>query len=134
MFFNGIFVPGIPPHLQGTCVQETVTSAVFLPHEPAEPTMAAFLHRRPHTVNVQHPNETGHRLWATSLAAHLDPSGLETVGHARLTAAGLPVLGGVRALRRHDRKGTERIGRFVRSGRTRRGVRRSDRTDPYIYP
>ncbi len=134
VFFNGIVAPETPRHLRGTCVQEALTGAPFVPHEPAEPTMAAFLRRRPNTVNIQHPNETGHRLWAMSLAAHLDPDGFESVDPARLTDAGLPVLGGAQALRRHDRKGTERIGRFVRSRRTRSRARHSDRSDPYIYP
>ncbi|MFH9657071.1 DUF6071 family protein [Streptomyces sp. NPDC017248] len=134
VFFDAIVTPGLPRHLRGTCVQETLTGPVFLRHDPAGPTMAEFLRRRPHTLNVQHPNETGHRLWATELAGRIDPTGLESVGHERLTAAGFPVLGGVRALRRHDRKGAERIGRFVRSRRTRSRLRRSDRSDPYIYP
>ncbi|MEV0280824.1 DUF6071 family protein [Streptomyces sp. NPDC050610] len=139
VFFNGITAPALPRHLLGTCVQETLTGAPFMPHDPAEPTMADFLRGRPNTVNVQHPNETGHRLWAAALADHIgsaafEDAGFESVGHARLTVAGLPVLGGARALRRHDRKGAERIGRFVRSQRTRSRTRRSDRTDPYIYP
>ncbi|MGW1835145.1 DUF6071 family protein [Streptomyces sp. BBFR2] len=134
VFFDGISVPGLPAHLADTCVREAVSGALFFRPGPAEPTMAEFLRRRPHALSVQHPNETGHRLWAESLAGHLDLTGLESTGHPALTAAGLPVAGGTRALRRHDRKGAERIGRFVRSRRTRSLIRRSDRSDPYIYP
>ncbi|MEV0261234.1 DUF6071 family protein [Streptomyces sp. NPDC050617] len=138
-FFNGITAPRPPRHLHGTCVQDTLMGAPFVPHDPAEPTMADFLRRRPDALHVQHPNETGHRLWAASLAAHIDSAAFagtafESVDDDRLAAAGLPVLGGARALRRHDRKGAERIGRFVRSRRTRSRARRTDRTDPYIYP
>ncbi len=139
VFFNGITAPRPPRHLHGTCVQEALMGAPFIPHDPAEPTMADFLRRRPGTVGGQHPNETGHRLWAETLAAHLESAAFEkalfeSVGHGQLAAAGLPVLGGARALRRHDRKGAERIGRFLRARRTRSRTRRSDRTDPYIYP
>ncbi|MFF3978114.1 DUF6071 family protein [Streptomyces sp. NPDC001828] len=136
-FFNGILVPGVPEHLRNTCVQATLTGDVFLRPDPADPAMAQFVRRRPNAVNVQHPNETGHRLWATSMAGHLGAENaehLESVGHASLDEAGLPVVGGVKAVRRHDRKGAERIGRFVRSRRTRSRTRRSDRSDPYIYP
>jgi hypothetical protein len=46
----------------------------------------------------------------------------------------MPELGGSRVTRRHDRKGSERLGRFIRTRRIRAGIRHGDGSDPFIYP
>jgi hypothetical protein len=134
LFFNGIAAPVVPEHLRDSVVAEAFTDGRFLDHDGAEPTMVEFLCNRPDTMHNQHPNETGHRMWAQRLAKQIDPAAFESLDPDRLAGAELPALGGTRVAHRHDRKGAERLSRYIRTQRIRSRIRRGDRSDPFIYP
>lgn len=134
LFFNGIAPVTLPEHLRGGCVEEAFTDGRFLDNGGAHPTMVEYLRDRPNTRNVQHPNETGHRMWAERIAKEVDSAAFKAIDPGQLTTAELPVVGGTRVARRHDRKGAERVTKLVRTHRIRLKIRRGDGSDPFIYP
>jgi hypothetical protein len=134
LFFDGLTTAALPEHLRDSCVAAALVDERFIRPGETERTMVDFVRARADTWQIQHPNETGHQVWAERIAEEIDPRLLPDTDPDLLADAGLPLLGGSKAHRRHDRKGAERFGRFIRARRIKRRINQTGRTDLFVYP
>ncbi len=99
--------------------------------------MARVLRADPSNWTGQHPSETGHAAWAALLAQRLGTDLPAGPPASTLKAAGLPQLGGTRAVQRHDVKEGNLTGMrplIQHAAPLRRRIASAVQRDPFLYP